>query len=245
MSTSTARTAVLAATAGLLLAAAGCADKPDDAPATAGGLQTVKVFTSAPSFGNLVSLTMQTEQTDTSFGIKQDLTTAGSSSPVLVAGIMSGQYNFAGLAPPPSSTPFSRGSDLMIMCGANVGAQTLIVRNDKIKATGVSATAPIDQKIKALKGMTIVTSAPGSGNYALLDAVLRAYGLDPAKDVKMVPQLPCGAESTADGSVGKPGLSLSQFGEHVLDAAGVNDRQRLGPDGRLSGLGLVGCEDLP
>lgn len=63
----------------------------------------------------------------------------------------------------------------------------IVIQGDVARARGISATSPISDKIKALKGLTIGVNAAGSAPEQVLQFTLRAAGLDPEKDVKISP----------------------------------------------------------
>jgi len=55
----------------------------------------------------------------------------------------------------------------------------------RLAATGVTPTSSVQQKVAALRGLTIATTGPGNIIDRLLRATLRQYGLDPDRDVKI------------------------------------------------------------
>jgi NitT/TauT family transport system substrate-binding protein len=55
-----------------------------------------------------------------------------------------------------------------------------------VKRLGIPPTAPIAERVRALKGLTIATGAVGSTHYQILRAYLKQYDLDPDKDVRLI-----------------------------------------------------------
>jgi len=63
----------------------------------------------------------------------------------------------------------------------------IIVSAKALEARGIDASAPIADRIKALKGMNIGISSVGSTYDVLLRFILPTYGLTPDQDVTLVP----------------------------------------------------------
>jgi NitT/TauT family transport system substrate-binding protein len=83
------------------------------------------------------------------------------------------------------------GADLKIIAPVANSIHYLVVSGKAAEKMGVPETAPIEQRIRALKGLTIGTGSIGSTHHQILRSYLEKYGIDPAKDVKIV-----GAEQT-------------------------------------------------
>jgi NitT/TauT family transport system substrate-binding protein len=58
---------------------------------------------------------------------------------------------------------------------------------DKIAPQGVTPSSPIEDRVKALKGLTLAVTPQGTLTDVLMRATLRQYGLDPDKDVTLQP----------------------------------------------------------
>ncbi|WP_248929659.1 ABC transporter substrate-binding protein [Paenibacillus hamazuiensis] len=69
----------------------------------------------------------------------------------------------------------------------NQYASNIVIRKDVAAKLGINENSPIDQKIKALKGLTIGINTPGSGNDKLVRYLLKSQNLNPDKDVTLVP----------------------------------------------------------
>jgi NitT/TauT family transport system substrate-binding protein len=79
-----------------------------------------------------------------------------------------------------------QGADLKIIASIVNNVQVMVMHNDVMKRLGVAPTAPIEQRMKALKGLTIATGAVGSTHYQILRGYLKQYDLDPDKDVRLI-----------------------------------------------------------
>lgn len=69
----------------------------------------------------------------------------------------------------------------------DVYAVKVVLSNDAIAKTGITADMNIDEKVKRLRGLKIGISSPGSSTDALVRSLFLARGLDPDKNVNLVP----------------------------------------------------------
>jgi NitT/TauT family transport system substrate-binding protein len=69
----------------------------------------------------------------------------------------------------------------------NQYASNIVIRKDVATKLGINENSPIDQKIKALKGLTIGINTPGSGNDKLVRYLLKSQNINPDKEVNLVP----------------------------------------------------------
>ena len=56
-----------------------------------------------------------------------------------------------------------------------------------MKKKGITKSSSIDEKIKAMKGLKVGCTSPGSGTALIPKAFLKNRGIDPDKDVQIVP----------------------------------------------------------
>ncbi|MDP3135557.1 MAG: ABC transporter substrate-binding protein [Burkholderiaceae bacterium] len=63
----------------------------------------------------------------------------------------------------------------------------LTLTNDAVKKSGIVASMPMAEKLKRLKGMTIGTSAPGSGTETIFRKMLQYRGMDPDRWLTLKP----------------------------------------------------------
>ena len=69
----------------------------------------------------------------------------------------------------------------------DVYAVKVVLSNEAIAKTGITAGMNIDEKVKRLNGLKIGISSPGSSTDALVRSLFLARGLDPDKNVNLVP----------------------------------------------------------
>jgi NitT/TauT family transport system substrate-binding protein len=78
------------------------------------------------------------------------------------------------------------GADLIVLgafCNNQIGG---VISKTAMAKTGLTATSPFPDKIKAMKGMTIGTNPQGATYTQVFRAYLKKYGLDPDNDVRLV-----------------------------------------------------------
>lgn len=78
--------------------------------------------------------------------------------------------------------------DMVTVAVITKGPTTQItLRNDVIQRLGISATAPLATRMKALKGLRLALPQPGSTTDVAVREALKANGLDPDKDLTIRP----------------------------------------------------------
>jgi len=92
----------------------------------------------------------------------------------------------------------------------------IVIQGSIAKAKGISKDSPILDRVKALKGLTIGVNAAGSAPEQVLQYTLRTAGLDPEKDVKIVP---AGAGAALIGSFEQKRIDGFAFSSPASDIA--------------------------
>lgn len=185
MSSRYSRAALGICAAALSLATAACGSDSGETAATAGQRQlTIKA--AAPSLTIAVPLTMVADKTDRAHGLAVDLQASGTSSTHVIDAVIARQVEFGSAGAPTVLQAIREGADLKIIAAVVNNLQVMVIRDDVMKRLGVSPTAPIEERVRALKGLTIATGAIGSAHYQILRAYLKKYGLDPDKDIRLV-----------------------------------------------------------
>jgi NitT/TauT family transport system substrate-binding protein len=100
-----------------------------------------------------------------------------------------------------------KGQDIKTIAGFTTRPTTgLIVRRAVAERLGISDSMPAGDRIKALKGLKLAISTPGSGTDTMLRYLLAAHGVDPERDVEIlttgsvVNSLAAYAQGVADGA---------------------------------------------
>lgn len=72
-------------------------------------------------------------------------------------------------------------------CPLNQWPLSYLMKPDMMKAKGITAGSPLDERIRAMKGLSIGCTSAGSGTDLIPRAFLRNRGIDPDTEVKIVP----------------------------------------------------------
>lgn len=148
--------------------------------------RTVTIKSAVPSLTTAVPLIMVANHIDRAHGIAVDLQASGTSSTITVDAVLAGQVEFGSPGTADALQAIRQGAKLKIIAAVVNNLQVMVMRDDVVQKLGVSPTAPIADRVHALKGLTIGTGAVGSTHYQILRAYLKQYGLDPDKDVRLV-----------------------------------------------------------
>jgi NitT/TauT family transport system substrate-binding protein len=167
--------------------------------------RTVTIKSAAPSLTIAVPLTMVANHTDKAHGFAVDLQASGTSSTIIVDAVLAGQAEFGSPGTADALQAIRQGAKLKIIAAIVDNLQVMVIRDGVLQKLGVPPTAPIADRVRALKGLTIGTGAVGSTHYQILRGYLKQYGVDPDKDVRLV-------------GMGEPGALISGIEQKRYDA---------------------------
>jgi len=162
---------------------AGCGVKSGDTQTSAAAL-TFRA--AAPSLTIGVPLAMIANRIDSAHGFKVDLQPFGTSSTISIDAVLAGEAMFGSVGTLTALQAIRQGADLKIIAAIVNNVQVMVIRNEVAQKLGVSPTASIADRVRALKGLIVATGAVGSTHYQILRSYLLQYGLDPDKDVRLV-----------------------------------------------------------
>jgi NitT/TauT family transport system substrate-binding protein len=105
-----------------------------------------------------------------------------------VQALMAKEVEFVATPPHHLWTLYTQGRKLQAIAGifGRCGI-SLVMGADTAKERGVTENSPIADKLKALKGLTISVSAPGSLTYNIAQYYIIRAGMKPQQDVMVVP----------------------------------------------------------
>jgi NitT/TauT family transport system substrate-binding protein len=100
-----------------------------------------------------------------------------------------------------------KGQDVKIFAGlVSRPTVAVVLRKSVADRLGITEQTPVEQRVRALKGLKMSISTPGSGTDVMLRYLLAAYGVDPERDLEIlttgsvVNSLAAYAQGAADGS---------------------------------------------
>jgi NitT/TauT family transport system substrate-binding protein len=104
-----------------------------------------------------------------------------------VDALIAGSVDFTVSTPNRLLTAHEQGKPLLaVMNLGNRMAIECFMNKETAAKLGVSVTMPLEQRIKALKGLTVAGTRPGSLSYLLLVGYAKRFGLEPQKDLKII-----------------------------------------------------------
>ena len=111
-------------------------------------------------------------------GIKLEITDFRGNSNNCVAAVLSGAVDVCQVGASTVSDAVAEGGDFKILAVTTGPLSEFVMSSKAIaKMNGVTATSPVDDKLRARKGLRIVTTGPGAPHYLALDASLRRVGM--------------------------------------------------------------------
>ena len=164
------------ALAGGLLAPAGLAQS----------VRPVKFITSLPTLTVAVPFTMLAKGLDRAHGIAVEMRYAGGSSSLMIDAVLSGDAAFGSPGTLTAVQAIRQGADLRIIGAISNNQLATVISNAAMQRVGVSPSAAIGERIRALKGLTIGTNPVGSTYYQ----VFRFYSQAP---LRLNPDRMCGS----------------------------------------------------
>lgn len=114
--------------------------------------------------------------------------------PKAMAAVIGGSAEIGNLAYFHVMKAIQKGSDLVAFaCPLNQWPMAYLMKSDMMQKKGITIKSSLDEKIKAMKGLKIGVTSPGSGTDVIPRAFLKNRGIDPEKEVFIVPFGPVGA----------------------------------------------------
>jgi NitT/TauT family transport system substrate-binding protein len=169
----------------LMIAAALAATAP--VPAAAQPLQKLTLVIGGRAFFYIVHYIAQDAGFFKEEGLDVD-TVNVLTGPQEVAAVMSGSADVAPVGLQVVVQAYAKGGDIVAVSTCyNAFPIALVVSNEGIKETGLAARMPIDEKVKRLHGLRIGITGPGSGTDDMVRALFLNRGMDPDKEVTILP----------------------------------------------------------
>jgi NitT/TauT family transport system substrate-binding protein len=172
------------------MALSACGGGTDDPETSADGTRHLEIAsaTSSLSAGPMLAAI----SLDTFAGNDLDITYTdfAGSSPNTIAALSSGDADIALVGAATGWDAIQEGAPLTIVAAITGNTSELGMRTDVAERLGVTEDDPIEDRVAALKGLTIATAQTGSANYQMIRSLVTLYGLDPDTDVTIVPSEP-------------------------------------------------------
>jgi NitT/TauT family transport system substrate-binding protein len=207
---------VVCGVAAILLASA-CATQSD-------GDDPGKEYTLASGTTRLSNAVMQymdatAAASDQGLSLKYSTTSTATTS-ALLAGLLSGDYDFIVPGTQTAMAAVAKGAPVKIVASVANSPEVLLIRKDVAARLAVQREAAQEDRVQALQGLRIGTGPAGSATYDRVRAIARTVGMDPDRDITLL--------GVSDGSALASGLRTG-----VYDAiwVSVGDSESLIVDG--------------
>jgi NitT/TauT family transport system substrate-binding protein len=166
---------------------AGAAIVPATIPAAAQPTEKLKVAIGASGLYFLVHFVAEGAGFFKSEGLELD-TIDVTTGPRQVAAVMGSSVDIAPLGLQLVIQAQSRGGDMVAICaGYDIMPMSLVLSNEAVAKVGIKPGMSTDEKIKLIKGLRIGITGPGSGTDDMIRTLVSVRGLDPDKDIKILP----------------------------------------------------------
>ena len=172
----------------------------------------IKVISSLPTLTSAATYLMQARGYDKAHGLAVDISQSGASSSLQIDAVLAGSAVFGAPGTATALQAIREGAEIKIIGAIAKNQIAAVIGNEALKKAGVPLTAPIGDRIKALKGMTIGTNPVGATYYQMLRYYLQQNGLDPDKDVRLV--------GVTDSSALISGMEQGRF-DAIVSASGI------------------------
>ncbi len=176
------------------------------------GVTAVDIKMSVATITNASALVMKAQGFDADHDLDVQLDQAGASSTLSIEAVLSGDADIALAGPPSALAAMREGAPLSILGAVANNQQVMVIRQDVIDRLGITPDAPIEERMEALRGLTIGTNPSGSTYQTLLRNELGRFGLNPDQDVNMI--------GIQDPNALVTGLAQGQF-DAIATASGI------------------------
>jgi NitT/TauT family transport system substrate-binding protein len=146
----------------------------------------VKVISSLPTMTSAATYLMVARDYDKAHGLDVEVTQAGGSSSLQIDAVLAGSAMFGHPGTATAMQAIREGADLKIIAAGSNNQIAAVISNAALAKSGVAVDAPIADRFKALKGLTIGTNPVGATYTQMFRYYLKQFGLDPDKDVTLV-----------------------------------------------------------
>jgi NitT/TauT family transport system substrate-binding protein len=144
----------------------------------AGAQQVIKYGAAANSFSHAPPFLAEVSpEIFAKHNLKLEITDFKGKSVNCVTALISGQVDVCQVGTTTGTDAIVEGANFKAVAVTTGPINEVILSAKTVAKLGVKADAPIDERLRALKGLRIVTAAPGSAHYTTLGSMLKRVGL--------------------------------------------------------------------
>jgi NitT/TauT family transport system substrate-binding protein len=200
------RTWLAGLVASMLVLTAACGASGDDKKSSDGGSGnglSIKMRATGPTFTDLPTVVILAQDYFKKVGLDVDFEfLSASNAATATQGLIAGEMDVTSGGAGSLYNAYAAGMTDLVSLGTVNPAMTFgLAVNNKTAAQlakkGVTPDSPVEERVQALKGMSLACSPEGSTGQKYLKIMLKTYGVDPAKDVTLVPNADNAAQLAA------------------------------------------------
>lgn len=94
-----------------------------------------------------------------------------------IAALIAGSIDVCSVGTTTGTDAIAEGAKLRAVAAISGPINEVILSSKTVKKLGIAPDAPIDERLKAMNGLRIISAAPGSAHYTTLDKMLQSVGL--------------------------------------------------------------------
>lgn len=154
--------------------------------------------------------------------LKLEVTDLRGNSANCIAALLSGAIDLCQVGTTTGTDAIAEGANLKAVAVITGPINELILSAKTVAKLGVKPDAPVEDRLRALKGLRIVSSAPGTAHYTTLTAMLKIVGLKP-EDLKFrtLTDVTAMMESIRNDQIDGAMWSIGSLGGIITDKSGV------------------------
>lgn len=191
--TRSARTAAIAVTTAAAAVLAGCAGG-DGSLKVESGVATVRIAEAGQAMAQAPFLAAMAMDVFAEHDLAVESVGVFGNSSDPINAMSSGSADVASPGATSALDAVDAGAPLQTIAATTFGTQTVVLANDTVAAieqsSGVTPDSSPEDKLRALRGLTIATPGAGSSNDLTIRAWLRDIGVDGDSDLSLVPSAP-------------------------------------------------------
>jgi len=210
----------------LVLTACGGGDNENESSDGGSGDLALTMRSTGPTFTDLPTAVIQAEDLFSEVGLDVDFEwLTASNAATATQGLVAGEMDIASGGTGSLFSAYGAGMTDLVSLGTVNPAMTfgIAVNNEaaeKMAKEGVTPDSPVEERVQALKGMSLAASPQGSTGLKYTKAILSEYGLDPDTDVTIVPNADNAAQVAAAREGRVDGFANSFPNTNLPDADG-------------------------
>lgn len=220
------RRSLIAVTA-LALVTSACADRGGggDAEQAADGSIKVRIVSTSPTFTDLTGAVILARGLYKKAGLEATVDYGADNASLITQAVMAGDADIGSSGTGALYNAYAQGRTNLVSMGTVNPAITFgLALNqqtiDQLKQKGVTPESSARERVQALRGLTITLGPDGSTGNAYVRIMLSEYGLDPSRDVTLIPNNDGSAQIATTRQGRANGFAQSFPRSNIPDAEG-------------------------